>query len=181
MIELQSLQRLNVATLFQVFRKTASSRATLESSDKIAITIGSLYVDGKPCIDYTYQVGCLHLRYSVNGKPYSYDIGVVEHKSNLGIEGSYFYFVCPSTSRLCRNLYLYNGVFVSRFAIPGAIYESQEYQSSLSRAMSALFDSEKEIKRYGKEYYRGKITPYGKRLEKAYNRLKKARLQGWQI
>ena len=162
MVEIENLQRLRVGTLSRYLSRTEGE----------VLRYGSLYTDGKPCISFTYRAKemVLQLRYSVEGQPYSYDIQVEEHSSNLGLEGKYYYFVCPSTSRRCRNLYLYNGYFVSRFAIPRVMYESQGYRSSLVKSFQTFFGGLDLVKRYGKERYRGRLTPYGKRLQKAYNR-----------
>ena len=66
--------------------------------------------------------------------------------------------------------YVINGAFISRRALSGAMYSSQT-KSKWDRAMynGCLREDFVPYKRYGKLYYRGKLTPYGKRIERHQN------------
>ncbi len=110
-------------------------------------------------------------------------------KSNLpGHTGGYWIFVCPVTGNPCRVLYLQDGHFVSRKALPkGVIYKCQTctgYFQTIGRA----FDYEdaiaelygKLLKPYGKKLYRGKPTRTARRLLNKETRSDKA-LNVWSL
>lgn len=73
--------------------------------------------------------------------------------SNLGV-GKVWYFVCPSTRRLCRKLYRFDNYFLHRTAYPNALYQSQAISKNW-RAFALAFMRYKEPR---KKYYRGKPT-----------------------
>ena len=83
----------------------------------------------------------------------------------------FYYFVCPVTGRSCRNLYLVNGRFVSRFAFK-ALYETQAESHSqrhnpLFKTLDAWDRLEKlERQKYRRYTYRGKPTPYARQVER---------------
>ena len=117
----------------------------------------------------------LELNYTYEDKPVHYEIRLQQQDTNLRIGNRYF-FICPVSVRKCWKLYLYNGAFVSRYAIPCARYSKQ----SLSRKQRIMEGCGKNygrgtLRRYGKTHYRGKLTPYGKRAEK--RRMKAERAQ----
>ncbi len=124
---------------------------------KIAITV-----------DNTNNV--VSLDYVVDGERHmKYNVFIYEKEANIG-NGVVRFFDCPITHTLCRKLYLYGDMFVSRKAMRGALYRSQAV-SKHERAMPSGWASDDFIpfRRYGKTHYRGKITPYGKRLERYQN------------
>ena len=86
------------------------------------------------------------------------EVKIKEEESNLG-RGKVLYFLCPITQRKCRTLYTDGRVFVSRYAFPHR-YEKQTINSSY-RYTKGMADPYRER---GKTTYRGKITPYGKRM-----------------
>ena len=81
-----------------------------------------------------------------------------EEESNLG-RGKVLYFVCPVTQRKCRTLYTDGRVFVSRYAFPHR-YKVQ----TLTAADRFIIGVTDPYRDGGKMYYRGKLTPYGKRV-----------------
>lgn len=81
-----------------------------------------------------------------------------EEESNLG-RGKVLYFVCPVTQRKCRTLYTDGRVFVSRYAFPHR-YKVQ----TLTAADRFITGVANPYRDGGKMYYRGKLTPYGKRV-----------------
>ena len=112
----------------------------------------------------------LSLNYVVNReKQMNYNVTVIERAANLG-KGVVRFFLCPITHKPCRKLYLYDGAFISRRALSGAMYSSQT-KSKWERAVhnGCLREDYVPYKRYGKPYYRGKITPYGKRIQRHQN------------
>ena len=109
----------------------------------------------------------LSLHYVVNQeKQMSYNVTIIERAANLG-KGVVRFFLCPITHKPCRKLYLYGDRFISLRAMRGAMYRSQ-IKSKLDRVMPSGWASDDFIpyKRYGKMYYRGRLTPYGKRIER---------------
>lgn len=93
-------------------------------------------------------------------------IRLVRIETNLK-KGFQWYAICPTTGKKCRKLYLYGGRFVSRNAIP------ENYSTCNRSRKQRLFDKEFSIlmladkAKYRKEYYKGTLTPYGKKCEKA--------------
>jgi hypothetical protein len=99
-------------------------------------------------------------------------------KSNLNNQAGYWMFVCPITNLPCRVLYLHDGHFKSRKAMPpGTIYKCQTYYGTFKGVYRA-FDYSDAVaalntilqKPYGKTKYRGKPTRKTKRLIKLENR-----------
>lgn len=106
------------------------------------------------------------LTYTFNGEEKRYDVGIVQRDANIG-RGVVRFFTCPATHTLCSKLYFVGGWFVSRRAIHGAMYRTQT-KSKLWRLMPDGFlrDDFIPYRRHGKPYYRGKLTPYGKRIQR---------------
>ena len=98
-------------------------------------------------------------------------------KSNLPNRTGFWLFVCPVTHTPCKILYLSDGHFKSRRALPGTLYESQNIPAYF-RSLKRLFDNEEvteklwtEFKKpYSKMTYRGKGTRRLQRLEKKEDR-----------
>jgi hypothetical protein len=90
-----------------------------------------------------------------------YTVALCCRPANLGV-GVVWYFRCPKTNRLCRNLYFYDGYFVSRRAIPGILYHKQT-ESKKYREMGIIYgavlnDECRYPKKYAKLHYKGKPT-----------------------
>jgi hypothetical protein len=100
--------------------------------------------------------GVIVLAYNAGGEALRYRIKLIHRESNLG-RGSFWLFTCPVTGRACRKLYLWGKYFVSRHAIPGALYERQTW-SKFGRFICAVLE-EHEPPRRMKRHYRGKPTP----------------------
>jgi len=102
--------------------------------------------------------------YSCNGEPKKYKVNLVSKVSNLG-KGVIWFFVCPSTGKLCRKLYLNSGYFLHRTAFSSLMYskqiESKKYRD-LDKVFGAYFVRDevyKELyKKYFKTHYKGKPT-----------------------
>lgn len=102
--------------------------------------------------------------YKCNGEPKRYKVEMVNRTSNLR-KGKVWFFVCPSTGKLCRKLYLHNGLFLHRTAFSGLMYskqiESKKYRE-MSKAFEAVFipDSiyDQRYKKHFKTHYKGKPT-----------------------
>lgn len=65
----------------------------------------------------------LVLDYKCNGKPGNYSIHFVSVPLNLG-KGNVSYFLCPTTGKRCRKLYLGDTYFLHRDAFKGCFYDS---------------------------------------------------------
>ena len=108
------------------------------------------------------------LNYTYKGKPVHVEITLRFQPSNLDNGTGYYYFVCPVTGLSCRNLYLVDGQFISRPAFR-PLYSSQAERrrtAGLSYLL-ALADYEKMLDaKYRRLTYRGRLTPYGRRVEK---------------
>ncbi len=112
----------------------------------------------------------LTLEYVINQeKQMRYNVTIIERAANIG-KGVVRFFLCPITHKPCRKLYLHDGMFVSRRALHGAMYRNQT-ESKWNRAIhnGCFREDFVPYKRCGKPYHRGKITPYGKRIEKHQN------------
>lgn len=114
--------------------------------------------------------GSARLYYTHNGdNKIDYTVQLVTRPSNLG-KGVIWYFVCPKTGRLCRNLYLYCGYFLHRSAF-GLMYDCQ-IESKRMRCCSKLGKYWRDepyqqiYSRYFKTHYRGKPTKRYTRLNK---------------
>lgn len=118
---------------------------------------------------YLYPDGRMQIVYSCGDAHYNYIINIAAQPSNLGL-GDCYYFVCPEKGVLCRKLYFYKGMFVSRQAIPKAVYDSQMDKSGGGFKMLLSILDVMQPNR--KEYYKGRITPYGKKMQKCYNMLR---------
>jgi len=88
--------------------------------------------------------------------------------SNLG-NGTTYYFVCPTTGILCRRLYFTDRSITSRKGFRNPLYLSQ----AKSHKQRDLFPKD-PYRENGKMYYRGKLTPYGKRVERYEAKMEKA-------
>lgn len=102
--------------------------------------------------------------YKVNGEPKRYRINLECKVSNLG-KGVIWFFVCPSTGKLCRKLYLNCGYFLHRTAFTNLMY-SKQIESKRFRALDKVFGAyfiREEVysevyKKYFKTHYNGKPT-----------------------
>jgi len=110
--------------------------------------------------------------YRCDGEPKRYKVNLVSRHSNLG-KGEIWYFVCPSTGRLCRKLYLNGGYFLHRTASSGLMYAKQ-IESKKFRSLTRIFDAftvpdevyDELYKKYFKTHYNGKPTKRYLRLQK---------------
>lgn len=101
-----------------------------------------------------------------------YDVVLKAQPSHLGV-GQHYMFVCPVKGVLCRKLYLYQGRFVSRRAIPNAGYSCQQEAKS-TRMLHKLFGPPGwlyEDDKNRKYHYRDRLTPWGRKQEKITSRM----------
>lgn len=93
------------------------------------------------------------------GKEIKQKIEVIEEDSNLRNGSKVYYFSCRG--RKCRTLYSDGTGFYPRASFRH-IYEKQK-RSRKDREIAYMDDP---CRAYGKETYRGRLTPYGKRLQR---------------
>lgn len=125
----------------------------------------SIYVE----TDLRFEIPSVRLVYDHGGKTLDYTTLLRWKQSNLN-NGGFYYFVCPVTGRSCRKLYLVGGRFVSRYAFR-ALYDKQLWSKSdradpLNDLVAFAEWEQLAGQRYRKPVYRGKLTPYGRKLEK---------------
>lgn len=121
----------------------------------------SLYLTPEIRIDEDRLLS-LTLRWEDEGEQHSQTIPIVRRESNL-IRGSFvYYFLCPFGYK-AKKLFYIGSSFRSRRAFP---HRYRQQTLSRQRREVARGNGEEPFRRYGKEYYRGKITPYGKRCKR---------------
>lgn len=114
----------------------------------------------------------IEMNYKSNETSVNYRVQLTSTPSNLG-KGVVWFFVCPSTGKRCRKLYLGDNYFVSRFAFVNAMYE-QQTKSHKARRYSKAFDKmfkadelhETIYSKHFKSHYAGKPTKQCLRLLK---------------
>lgn len=106
----------------------------------------------------------LELDYKCNESPINYKVQLISARSNLG-KGVVWYFVCPSTGKRCRKLYLVDTYFYHRSAFRGCMYEKQTQSKKcrhLDKTLGLYFQVDKLFeqiyKKNFKKQYAGKST-----------------------
>jgi hypothetical protein len=115
------------------------------------------------------------LDYNQNGEVINYNVHFVSIPSNLG-KGEILYFVCPSTGKHCRKLYLNSKYFLHREAFNYLYYEKQN-ESKKNRRLISILDKvylkdevyKQQFKKHFKTHYNGKVT---KRYQKILDKIK---------
>ena len=109
--------------------------------------------------------------YKCSGEPKRYKVNLEFKVSNLG-KGVIWFFVCPSTGKLCRKLYLNSGYFLHRTAFKNMMYskqiESKKFRN-LSKVFEAYFIRDEVYSELYKKYFK---THYNCKPTKRYLRLK---------
>lgn len=114
----------------------------------------------------------LYLKYASNGEPVEYSVKLRSVESNLG-SGAVWYFECPVTGLLCRNLYCIGKYFLHRKAFKNACYFNQDFSKGLGsefKTLIAIMKSEQLYKEVMKKNYK---RSYNGKQTKRYERLKR--------
>ena len=148
-------------------------RATLQSRITLSNCYGSTAFNIEAVIGVSGDsVGIekFIFKWEDRGEKRSEAVRIASRPSNLINGALCYYFVCPYTGKLCRNLYTDGRVLISRFGFTHTYSQRNMSKSSrnLIRAVEAMAETDKE-QRYRKEYYRGKLTPYGRRIRKLFS------------
>lgn len=122
----------------------------------------------------------LELDYKCNEVPIKYRVQLVSTPSNLG-KGVVWFFICPSTGKRCRKLYLKDAYFQHRSALKGCMYEKQT-QSKKNRqffkTMGIYFQTdqlfEQLYKKHFKKQYAGRATKKYLKLSQQIQRAESA-------
>lgn len=122
-------------------------------------------------VTYTEYKSFIIFDYQCNGEPRQYKVEIICKPSNLG-KGNIMFFVCPSTQKLCRKLYLHDGYFLHRTAFNNLMYQKQ-IESKKWRGLTQIFDKaftpdrvyQERYKKYFKTHYKGKPTKRYLKLE----------------
>jgi len=124
-----------------------------ERTSSITVIINTTETKGSITFDYTYNQS-----HKIN-----YTVQLITRLSNLG-NGLLWFFVCPSTFKVCRKLHLNSGYFLHRTAFKDVYYEKQ-LQSKKWRSWEKTFGSymddrlyEQLYKKHFKKFYNGKPT-----------------------
>ena len=111
------------------------------------------------------------LNYNYKGNPVHVELTLRFKPSNLKAGTGYYYFVCPATGLSCRNLYLVGEQFVSRTAFRPLYRKQAETKIGKTNGslayLRAVIEYEDMIgAKYRRLTYRGKLTPWGRKVEK---------------
>lgn len=124
------------------------------------------------------------LTYNYKNTPVRTEITLRFKPSNLKEGTGFYYFVCPVTGLSCRNLYLVNGRFVSRTAFRPLYRQQAETKTPKGNislaALRALSKYEDLVTaKYRRLTYRGKPTPYGRKVDKYGRRAQAVSDEAW--
>lgn len=116
------------------------------------------------------------LSYSYKGKPVDEQIKLKWQPSNINSDMGYYYFICPVTQIPCRKLYLVDGRFMCRAAFrplyPQQIMSHKERRNPFRNLMHDLKQIDDILTaRFRREYYKGKLTPWGRHILKMKERV----------
>lgn len=100
---------------------------------------------------------------SETGKDLTQRIEVEQQESHLIAGAHVYYFLCPVLHRRCKKLYLIGDGFRCSRAFKH--HYPQQNKSHVDR-LYYEYHSPEPYRDNGKMYYRGKLTPYGKRVQK---------------
>ena len=131
---------------------------------------GALMQFGKDGIRYgvSYFVGDSFFTFvwKYQGKQYRQQIGFVEEPSP--IRGVIRFFVCPTTEKKCRKVYFGRKSIFTRYAVRH-VYSYQH----LSHNSRIFANARNPGRRNGKQKYGGKITRYGRRIDRYWKKQSK--------
>ena len=145
----------SIGELARFTRKNGNKAGNVKWSSGASIGFNFDTENGLLVLEYTYQ----------KTQAVEERIRLVRTATNLK-KGLQHYALCPITGKQCRKLYLYGGRFISRYAIPENYTSNNrsKKQRDFEKAFSFILLSEKS--KYRKEYYKGKLTPFGKKCQK---------------
>lgn len=130
-----------------------TNRNTNEKTGSISVHIRTNDHGGQITFDYTYR----------DKEKINYTAQLITRPSNLA-KGLQWFFVCPSTGKICRKLHLIGGYFCHRSTNPNLMYAKQIESKKMrdwSKRFGILLNDEvyeKLYSKYFKTHYNGKPT-----------------------
>lgn len=109
----------------------------------------------------------LYLNWKRNGDEYVEKIRLSEAKSNLNLN-PVLYFICPHSGRRCRKLFTDGFKFFSMKALSRGFTYSERNESKRYRGLSKVMKEPPSTSKR-KMYYRGRLTPFGRKMEKYWS------------
>lgn len=158
-INLYSNPYIRLKWFLPLIKKIATTKKAYSLTD--AITIRGMDYYFKLSVRGYMDGGIIYLTliWEDQGSEYNQKIRVLEERSNLIPGSSVYFFLCPYGFK-SKVLFYIGNLFQSRRAFKHH-YHSQN-QSKRQR-INGYFSVDSPIKPYGKVYYKGRLTPYGKR------------------
>lgn len=118
--------------------------------------------------DAAFQITAFRFEWVYNGEERTQRVTLRYKPSNLGLN-PFPYFVCPYTGRLCRKLFTDGKTIISRWGFKHT-YSKRNFSRKYREADRILSSLEEPERKYRKIQYRGKLTPYGKKLFAHYEK-----------
>ena len=189
MIEIDTLRRIHLRDLDAFFinlkrfrptllnlmerkpEKIREALALVANNVRVSITLSTTY-NVEATINENAEIESFLFKWEYDGVKREQRVYITARPSNLHKESACYYFLCPFTSHPCRKLYTDGKILISRYGFRHTY--SDRKQSKQERELTAVINAMQftdQDHRHRKEYYRGKITPFGRKMMKSYNTL----------
>lgn len=172
-IKIDEVARIRLSDLKELFQKAEEAKRASkrdEGADKLVFRT-AIALQG---VTYkvSYSSGWSYLLFVYTDRAGRYKevkVFLKEEASNLG-RGSVRYFLCPYTGHKCRTLFLDGVTIASRYAFKH--YYSYQTRSRKERLLDKIFSTEHSNpeRKGGKKTYQGRITRYGMKLQKYWEK-----------
>lgn len=183
MIEIDRMPRITIRNLKGIFKNADKIREALpttaeENIPKLLKLFDEFCAGSLELAGITYHISvkataeadieAIFFEWENDGRKYRQRVYISYEESNLG-KGYLVFFLCPYTGRKCRKLYTDGTALISRYGFEHTY--SQRNQSKKWRELDKMlhFLDNEPVRKFGKMEYRGKLTPYGKKLIKFWN------------
>ena len=138
----------------------------MEEGRDLTLTLNVNHLSyGRICYFATFYKDAMAFvfRWAYDGQERRQLIRIMEQESNLANGSKVLYFLCGG--HRCRTLYSDGRGLYSRNQF--SHHYGQQGEGRLDRTIRHLDNPERK---FGKETYRGKVTPYGRRLQRFYEK-----------
>ncbi|MBQ3961714.1 MAG: hypothetical protein II683_07975 [Muribaculaceae bacterium] len=128
-------------------------------------------VEGK--INDALEIERLIFRWQSRDGEREQQIRITAKQSNLVPESRCLYFVCPHSGRICRKLFTDGVVLTSRYSFKHTYSQrnhSHKFREYMKRYGFYLFVNDTSNVKGRRVRYRGKLTPFGRKLAKMEKR-----------
>ena len=167
---IDNLQRFTLADFKKVFAVARQRQA--DEPILCNYTMGEIEYDMEAIVE-KQRVTSIVFKWSYQGQDYQQAVDIEYLPSNLG-KGAVPYFLCPHNGLYCRKLYTNGKVLVGR----RAFYHTYEnnIHSRTQREQDRYYKLICcESEPYRKRYYKGKLTPFGRKIERLEQELAKCK------